>query len=86
MAKKDIDMRAAISDAHDYILVYAKDKEKFKEVRNKLPLSEEQAKSYKNPNNDPRGPWTSTDCTAQAGHGTASQFYTFVTPAGRSGS
>ncbi|MCM1125682.1 MAG: site-specific DNA-methyltransferase [Lachnospiraceae bacterium] len=77
------DMRAVISDAHDYILVYAKDKEKFKETRNKLPLSEEQAKNYKNPDNDPRGPWTSTDCTAQAGHGTASQFYTFVTPAGR---
>ena len=77
------DMRAVISDAHDYILVYAKDKEKFKASRNKLPLSEEQAKNYKNPDNDPRGPWTSTDCTAQAGHGTESQFYTFVTPAGR---
>ena len=48
-----------------------------------MPLSEEQVKSYKNPDNDPRGPWTSTDCTAQAGHGTKDQFYTFVTPAGR---
>lgn len=77
------DMRAVISDGHDYILVYAKDKELFKQKRNRLPLSEEQRKSYKNPDNDPRGPWTSTDCTAQAGHGTAEQFYTLTTPAGR---
>ena len=76
-------MRAVISDGHDYILVYAKDKELFKQERNRLPLSEEQRKSYKNPDNDPRGPWTSTDCTAQAGHGTAEQFYTLTTPAGR---
>lgn len=77
------DMRAVISDGHDYILVYAKNKESFKKVRNRLPLSEAQQKSYKNPDNDPRGPWTSTDCTAQAGHGTAEQFYTLTTPAGR---
>ena len=77
------DMRSVISAAHDYILVYAKDVDAFKSNRNKLPLSEEQAKSYKNPDNDPRGPWTSTDCTAQAGHGTKDQFYTFITPSGR---
>ena len=77
------DMRAVISNGHDYVLVYAKDKDLFKQVRNRLPLSEEQRKSYKNPDNDPRGPWTSTDCTAQAGHGTADQFYTLTTPVGR---
>lgn len=77
------DMRAVISNGHDYILVYAKNKELFKQKRNRLPLSAEQQKSYKNPDNDPRGPWTSTDCTAQAGHGTAEQFYTLTTPAGR---
>ena len=77
------DMRAVISDGHDYVLDYAKDKDLFKQVRNRLPLSEEQRKSYKNPDNDPRGPWTSTDCTAQAGHGTADQFYTLTTPVGR---
>ena len=77
------DMRAVISDAHDFILLYAKDKERFKETRNRLPLSPEQMKSYKNPDNDPRGPWTSTDCTAQAGHGTPSQFYSLTTPSGR---
>lgn len=77
------DMRAVISNAHDYVIVYAKNKELFKKIRNKLPLSVEQAKNYKNPDNDPRGPWISTDCTAQAGHGTVNQFYTLTTPAGR---
>ena len=77
------DMRAVISDGHEYVLVYAKSRERFKETRNRLPLSDEQAKSYKNPDNDPRGPWTSTDCTAQAGHATDNQFYTQTTPAGR---
>ena len=77
------DMRAVISDGHDYLLVYAAKRDTFKGSRNRLPLSPEQAKSYKNPDNDPRGPWTSTDCTAQAGHGTKEQFYTLTTPAGR---
>lgn len=38
---------------------------------------------YKNPDNDPKGPWISTDCTAQAGHGTKDQFYDMITLAGR---
>lgn len=74
------DMRATISDAHDYILVYAKSKERFKEIRNQLPLSEEQAKAYKNSDNDPRGPWTSTDFTAQGWR--PNQMYEITTPSG----
>lgn len=77
------DMRASISDAQEYIHVYAKNKVAFKSVRNRLPLNPKQLSSYKNPDNDPRGPWTSTDCTAQAGHATKSQFYVLKTPAGR---
>lgn len=75
------DMRAIISDGHDYILVYAKNREIFKETRNKLPLSEEQAKNYKNPDNDPRGPWTSTDFTAQGWR--PNQMYSITTPSGK---
>ena len=75
------DMRLAISAAHDFILVYAKDVNQL--TLNKLPLSGEQLNNYKNPDNDPRGLWTSTDCTAQAGHGTKEQFYDLTTPAGR---
>jgi len=77
------DMRLAISTAHDYILVYARDKEEFKKVVNKLPLTKEQEGNYKNPDKDPRGLWISTDCTAQAGHGTKDQFYSVTTPSGR---
>ena len=74
------DMRAVISDGHEYILVYAKDKEAFKKTRNKLPLSEEQAASYSNPDNDPRGPWTSADYTAQGFR--PNQMYTITTLGG----
>lgn len=75
------DMRAVISDGHEYILVYAKDRETFKRVRNKLPLSEEQVSSYANPDNDPRGLWTSADYTAQGFR--PNQMYTIVTPSGK---
>ena len=77
------DMRSSFSTGHEYVMIYAKNMELFKESVNRLPLSKETAKNYKNPDNDPRGPWTSTDCTAQAGHGTPAQFYTLTTPAGR---
>lgn len=75
--------REAIGDVHEYILVYAKDKEAFKQKRNLVPMSEEQAKVYKNPNNDPKGRWRTIPITAQAGHATPSQFYTIITPTGK---
>lgn len=75
--------REAIGDVHEYIIVYAKNPLKFKETRNLVPMSEEQAKVYKNPNNDPKGRWRTIPITAQAGHATPSQFYTIVTPSGK---
>lgn len=75
--------REAIGDVHEYILVYAKSKEIFKTMRNLVPMSEEQAKVYKNPNNDPKGRWRTIPITAQAGHATPAQFYTIITPAGK---
>lgn len=77
------DARKIISAGHEYIFCYCKKNDKSYRQLNLLALSEKDKKKYKNPDNDPRGPWTSTDCTAQAGHGTASQFYTLTTPAGR---
>jgi adenine-specific DNA-methyltransferase len=74
------DMRAVISDGHDYVLVYAKARERFKATRNKLPLSKEQAQNYKNPDNDPRGSWTSADYTAQGFR--PNQMYKITTPGG----
>lgn len=75
------DMRGTISDGHDYILVYAKNPDAFKKSRNKLPLSEDQARNYHNPDNDPRGPWTSADFTAQGYR--PNQMYSITTPGGK---
>ncbi|EEJ5118380.1 site-specific DNA-methyltransferase [Salmonella enterica] len=75
--------REAIGDVHEYILVYAKDKMNFKKIRNKVPFTEQQAKVYRNPNNDPNGPWRPIPMTAQAGHATAEQFYEIVSPSGK---
>lgn len=75
--------REAIGDVHEYILVYSKNPSKFKLTRNLIPLNEEQAKVYKNPNNDPKGRWRSIPMTAQEGHATASQYYEVITPTGK---
>ena len=71
-----------ISRSTDYILVYARDYQDSFQF-NKLPRTEESNRRYKNIDNDPRGPWKTSDSTAQAGHGTASQFYDFVSPNGK---
>ena len=75
--------RESIGDVHEYVLVYAKDPIHFKETRNLVPMSEEQAKVYKNPNNDPRGRWRPVPMTAQAGHATPDQFYEIKAPGGK---
>jgi adenine-specific DNA-methyltransferase len=75
--------RRAFSFNHDHLLLYAKDKVSFEAVRNPLGLTAEVLARYKNPDNDPRGPWQSVSINAQAGHATASQFYDFQLPSGR---
>lgn len=75
--------REAIGDVHEYIYVYAKKPIVFKSIRNKVPLTEVQAKVYRNPNNDPKGRWRSIPMTAQAGHATPAQFYAVETPSGK---
>jgi adenine-specific DNA-methyltransferase len=75
--------RRVFSNNHEYLLVYAQDPERFKATRNPVPPSEEILARYKNPDDDPRGPWQSVSLTAQAGHGTPSQFYEVVAPNGR---
>lgn len=72
------DNRAAFSSAHDYIHVYSPAGTAWKNSRNRLDDSGD----YSNPDNDPRGPWRSVPMSAQAGHATAAQFYTVVTPTG----
>jgi len=75
--------RKVFSNNHEYILVYAKDPQKFKASRNLLPPSTEMIFSYKNPDNDPRGPWQSVTANVQAGHAVKSQFYEIVAPNGK---
>lgn len=50
------------SENHEYALVYAKNKENYKVEL--LPRTEEMNQRYKNPDNDPRGPWQSGDLVA----------------------
>lgn len=72
------DARLSIGDAHDHILIYAKNKDRF--LLNKLPLSTEQTSQFKNPDSDARGPWTSADFTAQGWR--PNQMYKVITPSG----
>lgn len=74
--------REAIGDVHEYILVYSKRPDLFKKYRNLVPMTEAQAKVYRNPNNDPKGRWRPVPMTAQEGHATAEQYYPVTTPAG----
>jgi len=53
------------SDTHDFILVYAKNKDRLS--MNLLQRTEKQKGRYKNPDNDPRGPWKSTPLHAKSG-------------------
>lgn len=75
--------REAIGDVHEYIFVYAKYPLIFKQRRNLVPLTELQAKVYRNPNNDPHGRWRPIPMTAQEGHATPEQFYEVTTPSGK---
>ena len=66
------------SHYHDYILVYAKNKLLF--YPKLLPRDEKQNERYKNPDNDIRGPWTSSDFS-QFGP-TPNCVYEIITPNG----
>lgn len=72
--------REAIGDVHEYVVVYARDPEKFKQVRNRVSLDEKSLKVYKNPNNDLLGPWRPIPMTAQGWR--PNQMYPITTPTG----
>ena len=72
------DGRIHMGDAHDHILVYGS--QSARNAFNNLALTEEQAKAYKNPDNDPKGSWVSTDFTAQGYR--PNQMYEITTPGG----
>ena len=74
------DMRKIVSTAHEYVCAYCQDITHLSEAINKVALSDEDAAGYKNPDNDPRGPWTSSDFTAQGIR--PNQLYEIITPGG----
>ena len=67
------------SASHDYIVVYAKSIDDF--CIGKLPRTAEMNARYKNPDNDPRGPWQSGDLTAKTY--SAAYDYPITTPSGK---
>ena len=67
------------SEDHDHILVFAKDAATWRP--NEMPRSEKLNASYKNPDNDLRGPWTSGDFSARNFYGAGT--YPITCPSGR---
>ena len=68
-----------LSDNHDHILVFAKSKEIW--PPNLLPRTQKMNKRYKNPDNDPRGLWSSGGLDAKTY--SAAYDYTIEVPSGR---
>jgi len=77
------DARAFLGPAHDFVVLYARRIESFNADNRLLPLSEERREDFKNPDNDPKGPWASVDMTGQTGHATPEQFYAITSPKGK---
>ncbi len=75
------DARATLGAGHEHIIVYGKSWKKVRENLNKLPSSEKQRNAFKNPDNDPKGPWVSSDFTAQGFR--PNQMYSITTPSGK---
>lgn len=75
-----VNLKKTLSRSHDTILVYCKNPINF--ILNTLPRSDKQCENYKNPDNDPRGAWTSADCTV--GPVVEEKLYEIITPGGRS--
>ena len=67
------------SEDHDYIVVYAKTGERW--LPNLMPRTEKQDKAYRNPDNDPRGPWKPGDLSARNYYSLGT--YPITTPSGR---
>lgn len=64
---------------HDYILVFAKNADVWRPKL--LPRTEEMEARYSNPDDDPRGPWTSGDLSARNYY--SEGLYSVTSPSGR---
>lgn len=75
-----INLKKTFSRSHDYIQVYAKNNSTDKEL-NQIPRSLEMISMYKNPDNDPRGPYKADNFSV--GPAVAANIYEITTPSGR---
>ncbi|WP_040682583.1 site-specific DNA-methyltransferase [Methanobrevibacter boviskoreani] len=73
-----------IAKVKEYILVYSKSYEVLKKLKSfgKVPLSDKRLSTYTNPDNDPKGEWSTTPWCASRGQGGSK--YEIVTPTGKS--
>lgn len=67
------------SAMHDYVLVFAKNKENW--TRKLLPRSDDLNETYSNPDSDPRGPWTTNAIQARNYYSLGT--YEIICPNGR---
>lgn len=68
-----------VSEDHDYVVLYARNAESWRP--NLLPRSREMEARYKNPDNDPRGPWLLGDLAARNAYSLG--IYPITTPSGK---
>lgn len=68
-----------LSASHDFVLIYASNSRIW--TRNLLPRTESADNRYRNPDNDPRGPWMSSDLSARNYYSLGT--YPVRSPAGR---
>ena len=78
-AYSPVNLKKHFSESHDYILCYARKIDKV--ICNGLPKTAEALDRYKNPDNDPRGPWKSADATV--GPVVNEKLYPVTLPSGR---
>jgi len=71
-----------VSSAHDHVLLFSRQRKTWASVRNLLPRTDDQNRRYKNPDNDPRGPWLQGD-NGTAKSGSDSLRYEITLPSGR---
>lgn len=64
---------------HDHVLIYAKSADAW--IPNPMPRTEKQNKAYKNPDNDPRGPWRPNNLAARNFYSKGT--YSIKCPSGR---
>ena len=76
------DKSKMIAKVAEYILVYAKNSAYLAESKGfyGVPLTDERKSEYKNPDNDPRGPWSTNPWKAAVGRGGTK--YSITTPTG----